>query len=267
MGALGVMGALGASGALGAMGASGALSGVRRDIRKVALRQRAESNKWFFKTGAGEYGEGDRFLGVSVPQLRMLARTYAGLPLADVIRLLRSAWHEERLLALLILVGQYARGDETARGSIHRAYLRNTRFINNWDLVDSSAAQIVGAHLETRDRRLLRRLARSTSVWERRIATIATYHYIRRGDFADALVIAALLRGDEHDLIHKAVGWMLREIGKRDRRVEERFLRKHARRMPRTMLRYAIEKFPEPLRRKYLSLSHRKDAAARRAFS
>ena len=236
------------------MGATGALGAVRRDLRKLASAKRAASHRWFFKTGPGEYGEGDRFLGVTVPQLRVLARTHADLPLPRVVRLLQSPWHEERLLALLILVDQYARADEPARDAIHRAYLRNTTSINNWDLVDSSAAQIVGAHLETRDRRLLRRLARSKSVWERRIAMIATYHYIRQGDFTDALAIAALLRRDGHDLIHKAAGWMLREIGKRDRRVEERFLRKHAGTMPRTMLRYAIEKFPARLRQEYMGL-------------
>ena len=235
------------------MGAMGALGAVRRDIRKVARPARAKVNRWFFKTGPGEYGAGDRFLGVTLPQLRTLAREYADLPLTQTVRLLRSPWHEERLLALFILVGQYARADAPARQAIHRAYLRNTTSINNWDLVDSSAAQIVGAHLQERDRRLLRRLARSKSVWERRIAMIATYHYIRQGDFTDALAIAALLRRDEHDLIHKAVGWMLREIGKRDRAAEERFLRAHARTMPRTMLRYAIEKFPQPLRRKYMT--------------
>ena len=234
-------------------GALSAFRAVRRDIRKVARADRAEISKWFFKTGPGEYGAGDRFLGVTVPQLRALARKHQNLPLAQTVRLLRSPWHEERLLALLILVGQYARGEAPAREAIHQAYLRNTRSINNWDLVDTSAAQIVGAHLETRDRRLLRRLARSESVWERRIAMIATHHYIRRDDFTDALAIAALLRRDPHDLIHKAVGWMLREIGKRDRTAEERFLRAHSRTMPRTMLRYAIEKFPPPLRRKYMA--------------
>jgi 3-methyladenine DNA glycosylase AlkD len=177
------------------------------------------------------------------------------------VGLLQSPWHEERLLALFILVRQYARADMRTRQRVHELYLRNTKSINNWDLVDSSAAQIVGAHLQTGDRRVLRRLARSKSVWERWIAMIATHHYIREGDFKDALAIAALLRRDEHDLIHKAVGWMLREIGKRDRNAEERFLRKHSRGMPRTMLRYAIEKFPQPLRRKYLSISHRRDAA------
>jgi 3-methyladenine DNA glycosylase AlkD len=240
-------------GAEGAMGAAGALASMRRDIRKLARPDRAENNKWFFKTGPGEYGAGDRFLGVTVPQLRTLAREYRDPPLEFVVRLLQSPWHEERLLALLILVGQHVHGGTRTRQAIHRTYLRSTDFINNWDLVDSSAAQIVGAHLEAGDRRVLRRLARSRSVWERRIAMIATYHYIRRNDFKDALAVAALLRRDEHDLIHKAVGWMLREIGKRDRGAEERFLRKHARTMPRTMLRYAIEKFPPSLRWKYLA--------------
>jgi 3-methyladenine DNA glycosylase AlkD len=240
-----------------------ALKSVRRDIRMLARPERAKSNKSFFKTGRGEYGEGDRFFGVTVPQLRTLAREYRDMPLKYVAALLRSAWHEERLLALLILVRQYVRADVRTRRTIHQLYLRNTTSINNWDLVDSSAAQIVGAHLDVRNRGLLRRLARSPSVWERRIAIIATYHYIRQKDFTDALAVAALLRRDEHDLIHKAVGWMLREIGKRDRRAEERFLRQHARTMPRTMLRYAIERFPQPLRRKYLSMSHRKGAATR----
>lgn len=238
---------------MGAMGAMDALRSVRRDIRKIATSERAASNRWFFKTAPGDYGHGDRFLGVTVPQLRALAREYRDMPLKYVVTLLRSPWHEERLLALLILVDQYVRADLRTRHAIHRTYLSNTRSINNWDLVDSSAAQIVGAHLEAGDRRVLRRLARSKSVWERRIAMMATYHYIRKRDFKDALAIAALLRRDEHDLIHKAVGWMLREIGKRDRGAEERFLRKHAPRMPRTMLRYAIEKFPPPLRRKYMA--------------
>ena len=239
------------------MPASAALNSVRRDLRKVARPERAVSNKWFFKTAPGEYGAGDKFLGVTVPQLRVVAREYRNMPLKYVVTLLRSPWHEERLLALLILVEQYVGGDARVRRHIHQLYLRNTDSINNWDLVDSSAAQIVGAHLESRDRRVLRRLARSKSVWERRIAMIATYHYIRQKDFKDALAIAALLRRDEHDLIHKAVGWMLREIGKRDRATEERFLRRHARRMPRTMLRYAVERFPPSIRRKYLTLKLR----------
>lgn len=225
---------------------------LRRDLRRVASVERARTSKWFFKTGPGEYGEGDRFLGVAVPALRAIAATHHDLPLKDAVDLLRSGWHEERQLALFILVRQHARADARTRHRIHQLYLRNTRWINNWDLVDSSAAQIVGAHLENGDRRLLRRLARSKSVWERRIAMVATSCYIRKNDFKDALAIAAALRDDEHDLIHKAVGWMLREIGNRDRAGEERFLRTHARTMPRTMLRYAVEKFPERLRRKYM---------------
>ena len=239
--------------ATGASGTAGALSSVRRDIRKVARPERAESNKWFFKTGPGEYAAGDRFLGVSVPQLRAIAREHRNMPLKYVVALLRSPWHEERLLALLIMVRQYVDADARTRRTIHQIYLRNTASINNWDLVDSSAAQIVGAHLETADRRLLRRLARSKSLWERRIAMIATYHYIRQGEFRDALAVAELLLKDEHDLIHKAAGWMLREIGKRDRAAEEAFLERHAARMPRTMLRYAIERLPPKVRRKYLA--------------
>jgi 3-methyladenine DNA glycosylase AlkD len=218
----------------------------------VASPERAKTNRWFFKTGPGQYGEGDRFLGVSLPSLRQLARQYERLSRRDVVQLMKSPWHEERLLALLILIRQYAHRDERGRQAIHQLYLRHRRWINNWDLVDVSASQLVGAHLAGGDRRLLRRLARSRSLWERRIAMIATYHYIRRNDFADALVIAGLLVDDTHDLIHKAVGWMLREVGKRDRHVEERFLRKHAARMPRTMLRYAVERFPERLRVRYL---------------
>lgn len=246
------MGARGAMGASGTSGAAGALASVRRDIRKVASPDRAATHKWFFKTGPGEYGAGDRFLGATVPQLRTIARQYRDMPLKYVVTLLHSPWHEERLLALFILVGQYVRADARVRQTIHELYLRNTKSINNWDLVDASAAQIVGAHLETRDRRVLRRLARSTSLWERRIAMIATYHFIKQGDFRDALAVAELLLKDDHDLIHKAAGWMLREVGKRDRRAAERFLRKYSRAMPRTMLRYAIEKFPQPLRRKYM---------------
>jgi 3-methyladenine DNA glycosylase AlkD len=243
---------MGALGARGARGAKGALEVVRREVRRAASRERADASRRFFKTGPGEYGEGDCFLGVTVPELRKAASRHQDLPLGAVIALLKSRWHEERLLALLILVRQYERGDGGTRRAIHRLYLRSTRSINNWDLVDCSAAQIVGAHLAG-NRTLLTRLARSRSLWERRIAMIATYHYIKQGDFKDAMTIAALLLDDDHDLIHKAVGWMLREIGKRDRHAEERFLRKHAARMPRTMLRYAIERFPETHRRRYLA--------------
>jgi 3-methyladenine DNA glycosylase AlkD len=185
--------------------------------------------------------------------LHRLAREYQQLPLRDVSALLGSSWHEERLLALLILVRQYARADTRTRNAIFRLYLRHTRHINNWDLVDCSAAQIVGAHLQDGDRGKLRELARSKLVWHRRIAVIATSHYIKRGEFDDTLTIARMLLDDPHDLVHKAVGWMLREVGRRDRAIEEAFLRKHVRRMPRTMLRYAIEHFPEKVRQTYLA--------------
>ena len=206
----------------------------------------------YFRGGPGEYGEGDRFLGIRAPALRALAREYRGLPLEQVETLLRSGWHEARLLALLLMADAYPRADEAGREALYRTYLANTRFINNWDLVDSSAPHVVGAHLAERDRSVLDRLARSESLWERRIAILATQHFIRRGDFATTLHVAELLVDDPHDLIHKAVGWMLREVGNRDRAAEEAFLRRHHRTMPRTMLRYAIEKFPPDLRQRYL---------------
>jgi 3-methyladenine DNA glycosylase AlkD len=167
--------------------------------------------------------------------------------------MLASSWHEERLLALMLLVDGYGRGDSSRRGRIHRAYLANTRHINNWDLVDSSAEYIVGQHLDPEKIELLERLARSDDIWERRIAIISTVHFIKRNQFAPTLRIARLLLRDKHDLIHKAVGWMLREVGKRDRKVEDAFLEKHYRKMPRTMLRYAIERHPERVRKQYLA--------------
>lgn len=227
-------------------------SAIHRELRALASPSRAAAVQRFFKTGSGEYGEGDRFLGISVRALRKVATSYRDLSLPAIANLLRSPWHEERLLALLILVRQYGDGTPAQRDAIYRLYMRSTAFINNWDLVDASAS-IVGAHLHKRGRTRLRRLARSPSVWKRRIAIIATYSYIRRGEFHETLKIAVLLLNDPHDLIHKAVGWMLREVGKRNRGVEEAFLRKHARRMPRTMLRYAVERFPVALRRRFLA--------------
>jgi 3-methyladenine DNA glycosylase AlkD len=225
---------------------------IRRTLRGSADAQDAAFLLRYFKTGPGEYGEGDRFLGVRVPQVRRLSRACRDLPHGRVIELLRSPWHEERLLALLIFVEQYRRGTSARRAAIHRAYLANTSRINNWDLVDLSAGHIVGAHIAPDRIGRLERLAGSPSLWERRIAIMATSHHIRRGVFAPALRIAALLLDDPEDLIHKAVGWMLREVGKRDRAAEEAFLAGRYRSMPRTMLRYAIERFPEPRRRRYL---------------
>jgi len=232
---------------------SPALSAVRAALRARIEPGRAKSNAWFFKTGPGEYGEGDRFLGVTVPNLRALSRQFAALPIDLTLSLLRSPWHEERLLALFVMVRAYERGTPADRSLIYRAYLANTRYVNNWDLVDSSAAQIVGAHVaDCGPLSVLGRLSKSKGLWERRIAMIATLYFIRNGDVAPALQIAARLVHDEHDLIHKAVGWMLREVGARDLAAEERFLAKHCRTMPRTALRYAIEKFPDRRRKRYL---------------
>jgi 3-methyladenine DNA glycosylase AlkD len=226
---------------------------IHRQVRTLANSSRAAVAERFFKTGPEEYGAGDRFLGIRVPVLRKLAMQYQALPLRGLATLLRSAWHEERLLALFILVRQYAEAGPAQREAIYRLYMSHTGQINNWDLVDCSAEHIVGAHLRARRRMPLFRLAKSSVLWERRIAIMATFHYIKRGEFTDTLRIARFLRDDPHDLIHKAVGWMLREVGKRNRAVELAFLRRHADRMPRTMLRYAIERLPARLRRRYLA--------------
>src|SRR5262245_49248809 len=206
----------------------------------------------FFKTGPGEYGEGDVFLGLKAAPMRSLAREYRGLSLAEAQVLLDSPIHEDRSVALLILVDAVAKADAARQKSIYDFYLANTARVNNWDLVDVSASPIVGGYLAARSRRPLRRLARSASLWERRIAIVATHWFIRQRDFADTLAVAELLLADREDLIHKAVGWMLREVGKRDQAAEEAFLRQHYSRMPRTMLRYAIERFPEATRLAYL---------------
>ena len=206
----------------------------------------------FFKTGSGEYGEGDVFLGIRAPQMKKTVREFRDqVSRAEIAVLLDSEIHEARVFALSMLVDIFDR-DETARKEIFDFYISHTARINNWDLVDLSAAPIVGGWLFDRDRKLLYRLVKSKSVWERRIAVIATYRFIRKNDFSETLKLAELLLRDEHDLMHKATGWMLREIGKRDVKTLETFLGKHAARMPRTMLRYAIEKFPEPRRQQYL---------------
>jgi 3-methyladenine DNA glycosylase AlkD len=230
------------------------LIALRKELYALADPADAKFLQGFFKTGPGQYGAGDKFLGLRVPDVRRLVREYPDLEDSQALEMLRSGWHEERLLALLFLVRSYRRGDKAVRAAVHRAYLANTRYINNWDLVDASAHYIVGQHLEARNIRLLERLARSDDIWERRIAIVATFHFIRLGEFRPTLKIAKLLVDDSHDLIHKAVGWMLREVGKRDRRVLDAFLRKHYRTMPRTMLRYSIERHPERVRKQYLRI-------------
>ena len=228
------------------------LEDVRAALRKYADKSDAVALQRFFKTGPGEYGEGDKFLGVRVPSTRRIARKYRHLPLADTLTLLHSPMHEERLLALLILTQQFRDGSSGKQAEIYRIYLNNTQYINNWDLVDTSAEHIVGAYLNKRSRKPLYALAESDSLWERRIAIMATFHFIKSNQFEETLNIAEKLVADKEDLIQKAVGWMLREVGKRDREVEELFLKRHCRHLPRTMLRYAIEKFPESLRQQYL---------------
>jgi 3-methyladenine DNA glycosylase AlkD len=231
----------------------GGLAALRAELRRLADPRQAKNLQWFFKTGRGEYGEGDVFLGLRVPDLRRLAKIHRDLPTAAVRGLLASRFHEERMLALFILVLRYDRGDEAEREAVFRLYLASRRRVNNWDLVDCSAPHIVGRHLLDRDRRLLYRLARSRSLWERRIAVLATFWLVREGQFTDSLRLAEFLLADREDLIHKATGWMLREVGNRDREAAARFLRRHCRTMPRTMLRYAIEKLPEAERRRYLA--------------
>ncbi len=226
---------------------------LRDELRRLANGDMARILQRFFKTAPGEYGQGDRFLGIKVPGTRGVAKAHRNLPLAQISHLLKSPWHEERLAALVILVHQFARGDEPHRQRIYELYLKSTAHINNWDLVDCSAEHIVGGHLRDKGRQPLFELARSAMLWERRIAIMATFHFIRLGEFAPTLELAELLRDDAEDLIHKAVGWMLREVGKRDRKAEESLLRRHCRHMPRTMLRYAIERFPEELRKRYLA--------------
>ena len=225
---------------------------LEKELSSLEDSHTASFLKRFFKTGPGEYGEGDLFRGIRVPVLRKLAKEYQSLTLGETEVLLRSSYHEDRLLALLILVRACLRGDEAVKEKAFDLYLKNTQFINNWDLVDSSAAQIVGAFLWDKNRDVLYRLARSSDLWERRIAIIATFHFIRRCEFTETLKIAEILLAAREDLIHKAVGWMLREVGNRNMNIEEGFLRNHHKRMPRVMLRYAIEKFPEPKRQQYL---------------
>jgi 3-methyladenine DNA glycosylase AlkD len=225
---------------------------IRRELRSLADAQQAKNLQRFFKTGPGQYGEGDVFLGIKVPTLRKLAGKQKLASVDEVRPLLESSIHEERFVALLMLISAYARADDAGKEAIYRLYLGSTAYVNNWDLVDTSAEHIVGAFLWARDKGPLSTLARSACLWERRIAVISTFHFIKRDSFEPTLRIAEMLLSDGEDLIHKAVGWMLREVGKRDIEVEERFLRRHYKRMPRTMLRYAIERFPESKRQAYL---------------
>ena len=225
---------------------------LRKKIKSVANPDVAKTMQWFFKTGKGEYGEGDVFVGLKVPTQRILAKEFRDLNLNDLKVLLNSKVHEERLISLFILIYKFEKGDENEKEKIFSFYLKNIKGVNNWDLVDLSAPKIVGKYLLDIEKSLLFKLAISENLWERRIAILSTQEFIRNNKFDTTLKIAKILLHDEQDLIHKAVGWMLREIGKRDLSIEEIFLKLYYKEMPRTMLRYAIEKFPEEKRKKYL---------------
>lgn len=239
---------------------------VQQAQQDMADPMRAASSLRFFKTGKGDYGEGDRFLGLTVPQQRAMAKAFAGLPLGETQKLLDSPWHEHRLTALLILVSQYSKADSELRSDMHQAYLKALKEdrINNWDLVDSSAEILVGAHIASPSgaatpagRKLLRQLAASDHLWSRRVAMIATFYGIKRGAFADAVVLAQTLAKDKHDLMHKAVGWMMREVGKRHLPTLIDFLDAQAATLPRTALRYALERLPEKQKRHYMGLARK----------
>lgn len=224
---------------------------IIKDFQKLKNPDKARILRSFFKTGKGEYGEGDIFLGITVPKQRTLAKKYVALKFSDLQKLLNSKIHEYRLTALLILTYKYNKSDETVQKKIYEFYLKNTRNINNWDLVDTTTPRIIGEYLLNKDKNILYKLAKSKNLWERRISILATFTFIKHNQYNNTIAIAHILRNDSHDLIHKAVGWMLREMGKKNLRELENFLAKHYQEMPRTMLRYAIEKFPEVKRKKY----------------
>lgn len=225
---------------------------LKKDLLKLRNPGLAKLLSRFFKTGKGEYGYGDVFLGIKVPEQRKIAKKYPDLPLKELQELLSSKIHEYRLVSLFILIDKYKKADEKGKKAIVDFYLKNTKNINNWDLIDLSSNKILGDYLIDKTKSVLYRLARSKSLWERRIAVMATFTFIANNNFNDTLKISEILLNDKHDLIHKAAGWMLREIGKRNQAMEEKFLKKHYKKMPRTMLRYAIEKFDEGKRAYYL---------------
>lgn len=229
------------------------MDNLKKELREKANKARAKNLQRFFKTGAGEYGEGDLFLGIAVPEVRKIAKKFKDLELSEASDLIGSKFHEERQACLFIMVEKFNEEDEKEKKKIFDFYIKNRKGINNWDLIDLSAPKIVGVWLDGKDKSLLYKFARSKDIWERRIAVLSTFYYIQRGDCKDALKIAEILKNDKHNLIQKAVGWMLREVGKRcSQKTEEEFLKKYYKIMPRTMLRYAIEKFSEKERKKWL---------------
>lgn len=228
---------------------------LEEEINKAANPKKAQDLQRFFKTGKGEYGEGDVFIGITVPRQREIAKKFIYLPFNALKYFITHRIHEYRLIGLLILIGKFKKSDESTKKEYYHFYLDHTQYINNWDLVDLSAPHIVGMYLLDKERTILKKLARSKLLWDRRIAIISTFTFIRHNEFVDTYKISEILLKDKHDLIHKGVGWMLREMGKYDRKIEEQFLEKYAHIMPRTMLRYAIEKFDEAKRKYYLHRS------------
>ena len=226
---------------------------ARDEIRALANKEIAQHSLRFFKTAKGEYGYGDSFLGVRAPKIRLIAKKHIDISTTDMKTLIKSKYHEERLLGLIILVNKYSKAkDEEVRNQLYKIYVSSFKYVNNWDLVDVTCSHVIGKHLMDKDRSILYTWAKSEDLWTKRIAIVSTHCFIRKNELQDTFKIAKILLNDEHDLIHKAVGWMLREAGKRDLEKEEIFLKKYYNIMPRTMLRYAIERFPEPKRQKYL---------------
>lgn len=225
---------------------------IKKELRLYADAGKAKHCLRFFKTGPGQYGEGDKFLGVTVPDTHVVAKKFSSASFDDIEKLLSSPHHEDRMTALFILVEQFEKAGAKSRKKIFNFYLKNRKGINNWDLVDSFAYKIVGAYLADKPKDILYKYAHSKNLWERRIAIVSTYHFIRHNSFSDTIAISELLLNDDHDLMHKATGWMLREVGKRDVKILEKFLKKYYKTMPRTMLRYAIERLPEKNRQNYL---------------
>lgn len=229
---------------------------INKELKTKSSAKRAKASAWYFKTGKGEYAEGDKFLGLKMADQRKIAKNFAFLiSVKDIVKFLQSSkFHEQRMVALLMLCLKYKKADPIEQKEIFTAYLANTRFVNNWDLVDITCRDIVGCYLFNKNRKVLYNLALSKNLWERRIAIISTFYFISKNELADTFKIAKILLCDQHDLIHKAVGWALREAGKKDVKMLKEFLNEHVSKMPRTMLRYAIEKFPKAERKRYLSL-------------
>lgn len=236
-----------------------AITSIKAELDSLGRPERAKVSKTFFKTGPGEYGEGDEFIGITVPDTRVVAKKYLLLPFGEVEELLNSRIHEYRLCALLILVYRFDKYPED-RQRIYEFYLSHTTQINNWDLVDVTSPNIVGEYLQARPRKKLYELSRSKNLWEKRIAIVSTYAFIKKHQFADTLAISEILLHDKHDLIHKAIGWMLREVGKRSKASLQEFLRKHAATMPRTTLRYAIERMSPQERKRWMNIGKGKES-------